>query len=136
MVEEPSWFSTVWDSVLLNEPSTFVVVSVIWVVVVPPWFSVTVDVLVVTEPFSPIMVSVVVLALYSTWMSFVVVYALYVAYTVITPVCDMVMLPLESMEAQEPPDVMLHVGDTISWLYLATRTPDVPCIMSEPSMRN
>ena len=66
VVEEPFWFSTVWDSVLLNEPSTFVVVSVVWVVVVPFWFSATVEVLVVTEPSSPIMVSVVVLALYST----------------------------------------------------------------------
>ena len=29
VVEEPFWFSTVWDSVLLKEPSTFVVVSVV-----------------------------------------------------------------------------------------------------------
>jgi hypothetical protein len=29
VVEEPFWFSTVWDSVLLKEPSTLVVVSVV-----------------------------------------------------------------------------------------------------------
>jgi len=86
VVEEPFWFSTVWDSVLLNEPSTLVVVSVVCVVVVPSWFSTTVEVRWVTEPSSPIMVSVVVLALYSTWMSLVATYPLYVAYTVMSPV--------------------------------------------------
>ena len=29
VVEEPFWLSTVWDSVLLKEPSTLVVVSVV-----------------------------------------------------------------------------------------------------------
>ena len=82
------------------------------------------------------MVSVVVLALYSTWMSLVVVYPLYVAYTVMSPVWVMVMLPFASIVAHEPPDDMLHVGVTVSWLYLATTFPEVPCIVSEASMKN
>jgi hypothetical protein len=103
VVEEPFWFSIVWDSVLLKEPSTLVVDSVVCVVVVPSWFSTTVEVRWVTEPSSPIIVSVVVLALYSTWMSLVAVYPLYVAYTVMSPVWVMVMLPFASIVAHEPP---------------------------------
>ena len=45
-----------------------------------------------------------------------------------------VMLPFASIVAHEPPDDMLHVGVTVSWLYLATTFPEVPYMVSEASM--
>ena len=80
--------------------------------VVPSWFSTTVEVRWVTEPSSFMMVSDVVLALYSTWMSLVVVYPLYVAYTVMSPDWIMVIVPSFPMVALAFPDVMLQVGVT------------------------
>jgi hypothetical protein len=59
--------------VLLVEPSSFVVVAVVLVVVEPSWFWTTVEVWVVTAPFPSTMVWDVVFATYVNSMSFVVV---------------------------------------------------------------
>ena len=73
VVEEPFWFSTVWDWVWEYEPSVFVVVEEVCVVVEPSWFSTVVSVIVVTAPSSSTMVSVLVFAEYVSEMFFVVV---------------------------------------------------------------
>ena len=73
VVEEPSWFSIVWDWVWEYEPSVFVVVELVYVLVEPSWFSMVVSVIVVIAPSSSTTVSVLVFATYATAMFFVVV---------------------------------------------------------------
>ena len=73
VVEEPSWFSIVWDWVWEYEPSAFVVVELVYVLVEPSWFSTVVSVIVVTAPSSSTMVSDLVFAEYVSEMFFVVV---------------------------------------------------------------
>ena len=72
-MEEPSWFSVVVDEVWEYEPSVFVVVELVEVLVEPSWFSTVVSVIVVTAPSSLTMVSVLVFAEYVSEMFFVVV---------------------------------------------------------------
>ena len=52
------------------------------------------------------------------------------------PDWEMAMFPFASIAANSPPEAMLHVGVTVSWLYLATTIPEVPYMWSEPSMTN
>ena len=52
------------------------------------------------------------------------------------PVEDIVSSPSASMVAYEPPLTMLHTGDTMAPLYLATTLPTCPVIASGPSMVN
>ena len=136
IVDEPSVFVVVSVSVLLNEPSSLVVVDVEVFVVEPSGLLTVVVVVVVTEPSSPTSVDDSVPSTYVNTMSFVVVYPEYVADTVISPDAIMVMVPVWSMDAYAPPDVMDHIGSTTTPLHLATILPLVPSIADGPSMVN
>ena len=53
-----------------------------------------------------------------------------------SPVANMVTVPSFAIVAFDPPEVMLHSGVTMAWLYLATTVPVAPFIVVGPSITN